>query len=233
MGRIDEPAWSVQSHRRRPGIRQIAAPPVAARGGGLDALHDHQQVGIGGEHGVATPLRGQPPVVDAAIAPGGRPVRLVVEIDADDRRVARIAGGQHREVADPLALGIGGRVPETGGIGTVAGFRAMVIEEDLEPDLVGVGHDLVHDLQTALPLQVGVLRVVDAVGSAAGVEELIGVGQADRVEAERLHLIHHLLVAAGPETVRREGARLETKPVHTGDPHRVVVGVEDLAARSV
>ena len=77
-----------------------------------------------------------------------------------------------------------------------------MIEEDLEPDLAGIGHDLVHDLQAALPLQVGVLREVDAVGRASRVEELVGVGQADRVEAERLHLIHHLLVAAGPETVR-------------------------------
>ena len=123
-------------------------------------------------------------------------MRLVVEVDADHRRVACIAGGEHREVADPLALGIRGRVPEAGRIGTVAGLRAVVVEEDLEPDLAGIGHDLVHDLQAALPLQVGILRVVDTVGRAARVEELVAVGQTDRVEAERLHLIHHLLVTA-------------------------------------
>ncbi len=103
-------------------------------------------------------------------------MRFIVEIDADDGRVARIAGGQHRQVADPLALGIRGRVPEAGRIGAVACFRAVVIEEDLEADLARVGHDLVHDLQAALPLQVGILVEVDAVGRAARIEELITVG---------------------------------------------------------
>ena len=87
---VDQPAGGVQPHRRGAGIREIAAPPVTPRGGFLDTLHDDQQVGVGGEHGVATPLGGQSPVVHAAVAPGGGSVRLVVEIDADDGRVARI-----------------------------------------------------------------------------------------------------------------------------------------------
>ena len=105
-----------------------------------------------------------------------------------------------------------------------------MVEDHLEPDLAGIGHDRVHDLQTTPPLQVGVLAEVDAVGLAAGVEELVAVRQADRVEAERLHLIHHLPVASGPEAVWGEVRRLEAEQVHTGDPHRLVVGVEDLAA---
>ena len=129
---------------------------------------------------------------------------LVVEVDADDGRVSRIAGGQHGQIADPFAFGIRGRVPEARGIGAVARLGAVMIEEDLEPDLAGVAHDLVHDLQTILPLQVRVFVEVDAIGSAPRIEELIAVGEADRVEAERLHLIHHLLVAAGPQAMRRE-----------------------------
>ena len=34
-------------------------------------------------------------------------MRLVVQIGADDRRVARVARGQHRPIADPAAFGIG------------------------------------------------------------------------------------------------------------------------------
>ena len=195
VGGVDKPAGRVQPHRRRPGVGEVATPPVTSRRGPLDALHDHQQAGVGGKHGVACPLGGQPPVIDTAVAPGGGAVRLVVEIDANNRRVAHISRCQHREVADPRALRISGRVPEAGGVGTVARIGAVVIQEDLEPNLPGIGHDRIHDLQAALPLQIGVLREVDAVGCASGVEELVAVGQADRVEAERLHLVHHLPVA--------------------------------------
>ena len=109
----------------------------------------------------------------------------------------------------------------------------MVIQKDFETDLSGVGHDLVHDLNPVQALQVGILVEIDAVGRTAGIEQLIAVGQADRIEAQRLHLIHHLLVAASPETMRCKRSRFKSKPIDSGDSHRVVIGVENLAARGV
>ena len=100
-------------------------------------------------------------------------MRFVVQIGADDRRVAGVARRQHRPIADPTAFGIGRGVPQSRFVGAVAGVGAMMIEHDPQADLPGVVDDLVHDLQAAQPLQIGILREVDAVGRAAGVEQLI------------------------------------------------------------
>ena len=164
-------------------VRQVAAPPVVARGGPFDALHDHQQVRVGREHGITGPLRRQPPVVRAPVAPRGRPVRLVVKVDADHGRGSRVASREQREVRDPGALGIGRGVPEAGAVGTVARLRAVVVEDDPQADLAGIGHDPVHHLEAVEPLEVGILREVDAVRQAGRCEQLVAVGQTDGVEA--------------------------------------------------
>jgi hypothetical protein len=70
---------------------------------------------------------------------------------------------------------------------------AVMVEHDPQSDLAGVVDDLVHDLQAVETLQVGVFREVDAVGGAARIEQLIGVGQSNGVEALLLHLVHHRL----------------------------------------
>ena len=72
----------------------------------------------------------------------------------------------------------------------------MMVKNQPEADLIGVGDECIHDLKPREPGEISVLGEVDAVGGARRVEELIAVGQADRVEAERLHLIHHLAIAA-------------------------------------
>ena len=104
-----------------------------------------------------------------------------------------------------------------------------MVENHPQADLAGVVHDRVHHLEAVAALEFGVLEEVDAIRGARGIEELVAVGQPDRVEAERLHLIHHLTVAASPEPVRGKVGRLETEPIDAGDPHRVALGVEDLA----
>ena len=57
-------------------------------------------------------------------------------------------------------------------------------------------------------------------GIDAGLHGGVAERQADRVEAQRLHLVHHALVAAGPQAVDDAVARLEAEPVDAGDSDR-------------
>ena len=111
-----------------------------------------------------------------------------------------------------------------------AGVAAMVIEDDLHADLVGIGDDLVHDLERGQADEIRILGIVDALGRARGVQHVGGVGQADGVEPQLLHLLHHVLIAAGPQTVRGLVLAFKAEPVHAGDLHGVAVGVHDLVA---
>src|SRR5262249_7934221 len=113
------------------------------------------------------------------------------------------------------------------------GIGPVMIEDDPHPNLPGIGHDLVENLQTCQSLEVRIEAEIDAVGYAAGIEQLVGKRQSDRVVAQLLHLVHHALVTARPEAVWGVGAALEAKPVDPGDLHVVSLGIDDLIALSM
>src|SRR5262249_4693984 len=71
---------------------------------------------------------------------------------------------------------------------------------------------------------------INPVRRAARVEELIAIGQPQRVVAKALNVIEHGFVAADPQSVRREVRGLQTEPVNPRDAHRLIVGVENLIA---
>ncbi len=81
-------------------------------------------------------------------------VRFVVQVGADDRGVAGVALGQRHPVVDPGLLRVhraAGDVPQLL-VGVVAGHGAVLVEDDAQADLPGVGDDLVQDLQAAQTL---------------------------------------------------------------------------------
>ena len=83
-------------------------------------------------------------------------VRLVAEIHADDGGVVGVAAGEHLPVGDPGGFGVALGEPEAAEPGAVAGLGAVVVEDDLEALLAGVGDDLVEDLERVQALEVGV-----------------------------------------------------------------------------
>src|SRR5262245_18010792 len=108
----------------------------------------------------------------------------------------------------------------------------MAIQEHAQPDLAAVGDDLVHNLQAAQPLQIGVQVEINSVWRAARVEELIAKGEPQRVIAEALDLIEHGFVAPRPQSVRGEVRGLQAEPVDPRDAHLLIAGVENpIAAR--
>src|SRR5262245_34261699 len=109
----------------------------------------------------------------------------------------------------------------------------MAIQEHAQPDLAAVGDYLVHDLQSAQSLQIGVQVEINPVWRAARVEELIAIGEPQRVIAEALYLIEHGFVAPRPQSVRSEVRGLHAEPVDPRDAHALVVGVENLVAARV
>ena len=112
---------------------------------------------------------------------------------------------------------------ERGGIG------GMAVEQDAQADLAGVGDHLVHDLDGREAAEFGIAVEVDGGGLRARIEHLGGEGQTDGIEAEALHLVHHVLVVTGPEAVRGE-IGLEAEPVDAGDADGVAGGIENLVA---
>ena len=228
--RVDQLVVEREVDRPVAHAHQVAAPPIALAVVGADAFDEDQPVGVHRADGVAGRLRRQRPVVGAAAAPG-TVVRLVVQVRTDDRLIVGIARRQHLPVVDPGRLRILAVVPQAilGRAGP--GIAAVMVEDDLEADLVCIVDDLVHDLQRRQALQVRVLAEVDAVRRGRRMQHLAREGHADGVEAQIHHLVHHVLVAARPQAVRREGRRFEAEPVHAGDLHRVSGRVDDLVAR--
>ena len=108
-----------------------------------------------------------------------------------------------------------------------------MIENDAQPDLPRIGDDLVHNLQAALPSQIGVLREVDSLRNAAGIEQLIGKWQTNGVEAKLLHLVHHVFVIAHAQAIRRELRGFQAKPTHAGQTDGLIAGIENLIAGGV
>src|SRR5262249_56498987 len=100
--RVDDAVGDIQDDGELAGPHQVSAPPVALAVVVLDPLDEDQPVRVGLEYGVAGPLGGQPPVGgQVAVAPAGYAVRLIVQIGADDRRVAGVALRLLYPVFDP------------------------------------------------------------------------------------------------------------------------------------
>ena len=233
MHRVHELVRHAQHHRVCGNTLQVAAPPGGLVVVLLHAFHDDQPIGVGGQHGVAAAFSGLVPVGGGvAVAPAGGALGFVEQVGADHRAVARVAARQHGPVVDPALLGVvavAGDVPHVLAE-VVVSLRRVAVQDHAQADLAAVGDDLVHALDGGQPLQVGVLREVDAVGGHARAQHLVGEGQAQGVEAQALHLIEHGLVTARPQAVQRMVARLEAEPVHARDAHRVATGVHDLVA---
>ena len=103
-----------------------------------------------------------------------------------------------------------------------------MVEENLHTDLASVSYDFVDDPQAVDALKIRVFGKVDPVGLGGRVKKLVGIGQADGVETELFHLIHHLFVTTSPKAMRRKGGCFETKPVDSGKAYGLIIGVNDL-----
>ena len=196
----------------------------------FDPLHDDEHLGIAREDGVAGALGGATPVRGIAGAPGGGPVRLVLEVEGDDVIVIGVPGREHLPGRHPAVLGEAAlAVPEPVHEAVVG--QRVVVEDDHESEATGLGDDGVHDLQGRLALQVGIATaaVVDAGGRRAP-DRLQREGHADRVEAEVVDLLEHVLVVAGPQAVRCLVGGLQAEPVDPLPDHRVALGIDDAIA---
>ena len=221
-------------HVERDGVRlraaQVAAVPVGLAARGLHALDQQQPIRVDHLDGIAGARGGGGPVGCGAVAPGGGVMRLVRQVGGDDGGVAGVMGGQRLPGADPLRLGVAAVHPQSVGVGVAAGSAAVVVQDDLQADGPGICHDPVHHLRPGQPSQVRVDAVVDAGRHGAGLEQVEREGQADRVEPDLGHLVHHGLVAADPQPLRSELVGLQAVPVHRGDTHRRAVRADDLVA---
>ena len=118
----------------------------------FDALDDDEHLGIAGEHGVAGALSGTAPVGSTAGAPGGRAVRLVLQIEGDDLILVGVPRREHLPGGNPVVLGEAGlAVPES--VHEAVVRLRVVIEDDHEAEATRLVDDRVHDLQRRLALQ--------------------------------------------------------------------------------
>lgn len=184
VGRVDDPVVNVKADWAVAGAAQVVA--------GLGAANDHEPVAIHLEQTVRAALRGGGPTVPGHGAPDA--ADLVAEIGADDARVLGEAGHDRLPVGDPVVLGLGDAAQRAemivgpagvAGVGAAApgGVGDVVVDDDGD---AGVGErrdDGLKDVEGAAADQVRVLR--DEVGEygRVGDDHLVGVGQADRVEA--------------------------------------------------
>ncbi len=229
MRRIDQLVVDGEFDRPVLNAHEVAAPPVGVALIVGDAFDKDQPVGIDLADGVAGAFGRRGPVGQPTAAPGAGE-RFIVQVGADHRRIVGIARRQCLPIGDPLRLAVLGVVPQAVGRGACAGVVAMVIEDDPKPDLAGIFDDRIHDLHGREALQARVRRVVD-VGRGRAVQCVVGERQPDGVEAQLHHLVHHVLVVACPQAVRRQVRILEAEPVHAGDLHRVAGRIDDLIAR--
>src|SRR5262245_1648400 len=106
----------------------------------------------------------------------------------------------------------------------------MAIQEYAHSDLAGVVDDLVHNLKRTESRKIRISVEVDAAGDAAWIKRLSAVRKAKRVVSEALHLVEHVHPVSSPETVRTEGIGFHPKPVDSGHPHRLSVGINNLSS---
>ena len=193
---VNHPVGDIQLDRRRSGAHQVPAPPVKAPVMGLHTLDDNQQLRVHRQNRVPGPLRRQPPISRiGATAPARRSVRFVVQVHPHYRGIALIPCRQHLPIGNPTGLRIRRRIPK---LRLPARIRPVPVQDHTQTDLPGIGHNLVHDLQSVQIRQIRILAQIDTVRLAPGVEQLIRVRQPDGVVPQRFHLVHHALVPARP-----------------------------------
>src|SRR5258706_8014491 len=95
----------------------------------------------------------------------------------------------------------------------------MTVEDDLQAIVTGTLDNAIHQCQPLQAFEVRVQLVVDAIRHAGRVEELIGVRQANGVEACVCDLLQHVLPVAGPQPMRGKGTGLKAKPVDPSESH--------------
>ncbi len=180
---------------------------------------------------VARPGRGALPVRRPAGAPRGVPVRLVLQVGADDVGLVAVAPRQRLPSRDPGVLVVAGlAIPEPVAVAVVG--QRVVLEQDHEPRPRRGVDDDVHRLLRRLALQRGVLAAgeVRARDRRGGVQRLQRERQADRVEAHPPDLAHHVVEVARPQAVDDVRARLEAEPVEPLQHDRAPVAIDDLRA---
>ncbi len=95
----------------------------------------------------------------------------------------------------------------------------MPVEENLQANVTGTLDNAIHECQSLESFEVRVQLVVDTLRYAGRVEELIGVGQANGVEAFLCDLLQHVLPVARPQSMRGKGTGLKPKPVDACERH--------------
>ena len=105
--------------------------------------------GVDGENLIASGFGGQAPVCVL-----GSPEPQVTLLWGSFRKskpitagVAVVAVGKTHPIIDPGGLGVGGGVPKSAVFGAVSGFRAMVVEDNAEADLAGIGDDFIENCE--------------------------------------------------------------------------------------
>ena len=233
--RVHQPVGDVEPHRVGADAFQVAAPPVPVEGLpagdlALDALNNYQPVRRLRKHGVASQLCGAPPVGGRPGSPSRRSVGLVLQVSADHVGLARVAGGERRPGGQPVGLGEAVlAVPEV--VHEPVVCLRVVVEQDqqaLAPRLVD---DDVHHLLRRVAREGGVPSpaVVDARrrGCPHGRQR---ERHPDCVETLGLDLGQHVLVVAGPETVRSMILGLEAEPVDALQHDCLAGGVDNAVA---
>ena len=170
MRRINEPIGDAQCDGMVRHPFQIAAPPIAIAVIAIRAFDNDQQVGVGRKYGVARTLRSCRPVLRAVgrwttakrsiSRPAGTGVRAVCDqvrlVAKIDRYHSRIAAGilvagvsahQRGPVVNPGGFGIRARIPQSIGLGAVAGFRAVIVQNYSQTKCACRADDFIHYLQ--------------------------------------------------------------------------------------
>ena len=107
----------------------------------------------------------------------------------------------------------------------------MMVKDDLQTDLPGIGDDLLEDLQRIQTLKIRILRVVDVVGIRHGHQVDVRPWDPDGVEPIGLERAQHRLIAFRIQTVQcRSGGAVGAAPADGVDADGIAAGVNDLAA---
>src|SRR5258706_6883750 len=138
-------------------------------------------------------------------------MRLVMQVCSYHGGIASILAGEHHPVRDPARLREVVGVPE---FGLRVCIGAMLVENNPQATPARRVDDLVHERKAAQATEVWVDGIVDIRGLTRGIEELIAIRQADRIEAERGNLVEHALIVADIEPVWSERPCLKAKPIH-------------------
>src|SRR4051794_2955900 len=83
---------------------------------------------------------------------------LVSQVSTDNCRVVQVTSGERFPISNPGRLRVSVGIPKPVRLGTVAGFRAVIVQDNSQPELPGVSDDLVHNLKRIQALQIGVYR---------------------------------------------------------------------------